>query len=205
MNTSYRIGIAGYMGAGKSACARFLADAFAPDAEIIDADAEAKHLMQSDQAIIRVLADAFGVSIHNGNALDFAALGAAAFGSAHKLQLLNSIVHTKVIAYIEQRLASSDKKYCLCDAALIPLWNIENRFDMLLWISSRHSIRFTRLIAQGRLPEASLRKRMELQESIMKEPAELQWRSITNNGTYTSLAADELNPLIGEIKAALLK
>jgi len=200
MSKSYAIGIAGYMGAGKSTCTHYLAEALAPDVEVIDADAEAKRLMLSDPAIIKALADAFGSSVLNNNVLNFAELGALSFANVQNLYQLNSIVHPKVIAFIEQRLFDSRHKYCICDAALIPLWKIERRFDRCIWVSSAREIRYDRLVAKVRLPEMLLRKRMELQETIMDEPGLLPWRIIANNGADPGLFTRQLAELLKKIR-----
>lgn len=202
VNKPFRIGIAGYMGVGKSTCTNFLAEAFAPDIEIVAADSEAKRLMQSDPAIIRTLAESFGSSVFSNETLNFAALGEAAFSTVSNLLQFNSIVHPNVVAFILQRIEQSHKKYCLCDAALIPLWHIENQFDMLIWISSAPEIRLTRLTAKIRQPEALLRKRMEIQEAIMQEPAHAPWHCILNNGGCVDSVPMLLKPLIAEILAA---
>jgi dephospho-CoA kinase len=201
MNKPLKIGIAGYMGAGKSTCTRLLAHALAPDVEIIDADTEAKRLIQSDPGIIRSLSDAFGSSVYSPDeAIDFGALGKAAFADVENLKLFNSIVHPKVIAYIIQRLKACDKKYCLCDAALIPLWHIENQFDMLIWISSMPEVRLHRRHTEKiQMSLSSLRTRMELQEAILQEPAHAPWRIIYNNGTNPGLISKLLNPFIEEL------
>ena len=200
MSKPYAIGIAGYMGAGKSTCTRYLADALAPDVEVIDADVEAKRLMLSDPAIIKALADAFGTSVMNNNVLNFAELGALSFANVQNLYRLNSIVHPKVIAFIEQRLFDSRHKYCICDAALIPQWKIERRFDMCIWVSSAREIRYNRLAAKIRLPEMLLRKRMEFQETIMEEPGLLPWHIIANNGADPGLFTGQLAELLEQIR-----
>jgi dephospho-CoA kinase len=200
MSKSYTIGIAGYMGAGKSTCTRYLAEALAPDVEVIDADAEAKRLMLSDPVIIRALADAFGASVIKNKALDFTELGALSFANAQNLCRLNGIVHPKVIAFIQQRLTDSRHKYCICDAALIPQWNMEHLFNMCIWVSSAGEIRYARLAEKVRLPEGQLRKRMELQETIMEEPGLLPWRIIANNGADASLFTQQLAQLLKEIR-----
>jgi len=202
MSKPYAIGIAGYMGAGKSTCSHYLADALAPNVEVIDADGEAKRLMLSDPAIVKALADAFGASVLNNNVLNFAELGALSFANAQSLYRLNGIVHPKVIAFIEQRLLESRHKYCICDAALIPQWKIESRFDMCIWVSCAREIRYDRLAAKVRLPEMLLRKRMELQETIMEEPGLLPWHIIANNGAAPRLFTRQLAKLLDQIRMA---
>src|SRR5512136_948088 len=94
-NSAPRLGIGGYMGAGKSACASLCAEA--AGMRVIDADAEAKLLMENDSRIRKELARAFGQSIIARGAINFTALGAAAFASPAAMQKLNSIVHPPLV------------------------------------------------------------------------------------------------------------
>jgi len=186
--TFRRLGIAGYMGAGKSVAARLLAAQ--ADAVIIDADHEAKSLMAADQGVRRKLVLAFGDSIIGKDGLSFATLGRLVFGSMEKLLQLNTIVHPPLVRRLRPLLLQPRaNRNSVLDAALLPLWNIESWFDTCLWIHAPFEKRLERLKRmRSDLDEHSLRDRMRLQEESLPAPDRPPWRQIQNDGSIEHLA-----------------
>jgi dephospho-CoA kinase len=135
-----RIGIAGYMGAGKSTCIHLLSK---ENTVLIDADSQAKWLMENDQSIKNALFMQFGDDIKENDAVDFKKLGKIAFSSLVQLQKLNKIVHPPLVAHLYSLIVKEGYEnkieQIILDAALIPLWHIENWFDFLLWKSMKGS------------------------------------------------------------------
>jgi len=175
-----RIGIAGYMGAGKSTCAHsFKSDA----ALVIDADAEAKSMMAQSREILDGLRGAFGDSITGSDGPRFDVLGRLAFESAESLRKLNAVTHPPLVSRIEQLVRGCAKPLCVLDAALIPLFGIEPWFDLRVWVEAPFDVRRRRL--QTKLPgmdESELVRRMRLQEEIMPVPAGGLWQKIPDGG-----------------------
>jgi dephospho-CoA kinase len=112
------IGVTGYMGAGKSTCAARIGATLG--ARIIDADAEAKKLMQNDDRIRRDLESAFGPSVVAPSGVSFDALSALVFSSAARMRRLNDIVHPPLLDKLRALIVSL-KEPVILDAALIPL------------------------------------------------------------------------------------
>lgn len=169
-----RIGIAGYMGAGKTTHAHsFEADG----AIIIDADAEAKLLMSRDCQLQCKLKDAFGEAVVDGNNLRFDYLGQAAFKSIESLQTLNGIAHPPLVEHLKRLIFDSDRPpLIILDAALIPLWGIEFWFDKCVWIDTLFETRFERLkTKRSDIDEQELIRRMKMQEKIMPPPDSKLW------------------------------
>jgi len=183
-----RIGIAGYMGAGKSTAARLLAAQ--ADAVIVDADQEAKTLMAADQGIRQELVLAFGGSIIGKDDLSFAALGKIVFSSREKLLQLNTIVHPPLVQRLRRILfGPRNNRNSILDAALLPLWNIESWFDTCLWIHAPFEKRLERLRqTRGDLDEHALRDRMRMQEESLRAPDRTPWRRLRNDGSIERLA-----------------
>ena len=179
-----RIGIAGYMGAGKSACAARCAEA--AGMRIINADAEAKLLMEHDSRIRDELVRAFGPAVDNHGTLNVSALGAAAFASPADMEKLNRIVHPRLLVRLRDCVFSSPGPSVL-DAALIPLWHIEDWFDHCLWVWAPSELRRSRLVLKTGLPEAHLRQRMLVQEALVAEPSGARWTTIVNDGSFEEL------------------
>jgi dephospho-CoA kinase len=196
-----RIGIAGFMGAGKSTCAGFMSercDAFSGRARIVDADAEAKLLMQGNEVIKRNLVETFGPAIISAGALVFAELGEAAFGSAENLNALNGIVHPALVKALEEKVFVKGGPCIVFDAALIPLWHIEKWFDVLVWVRAPFDKRYERLKNKTNLPAAKLVARMELQQALFDEPIKAPWNIIENHGTLEDLKIKSLSCILSQ-------
>ncbi len=193
-----RIGIAGYMGAGKSTCVNILRS---ERTIVINADEEAKRLMHNDPAIKDALFRQYGDSIRENGDLNFSNLGKKVFKSLSDLLIFNKIIHPPLIQYLNTLVL--DKKYensgidvMILDAALIPLWNIEGWFNRLIWVESAHQIRLKRLVKkyQGKIDSEELDRRMKLQEKLFSLP-ETNWL-IFPNDMGIEMIGDHLKKII---------
>lgn len=188
-----RIGIAGYMGAGKSTCIHLLSK---ENTLLIDADSEAKCLMENDQIIKNAIFSQFGNDIKENDTINFKKLGKKAFSSLIDLQKLNEIVHPTLIAHLNglilKRSYENKIKQIVLDAALIPLWHVENWFDYLLWIESPHEIRLNRLVKKylGKIGIDELERRMKLQEALFAPPDIDNWIVIQNRAEIDTMESD---------------
>ena len=168
-----RIGIAGYMGAGKSTCAHAF---HSLGTVIIDADTEAKLLMQSDSKVQLGLKDAFGESVVSDDTIRFNELGRKAFSSVDTLLTLNKIVHPPLVKHLEPLVRNNGNANCILDAALIPLLHIESWFDLCVWVDSPPEVRLKRLKAKRTdVEESELCRRIRLQEEMMPIPQNNRW------------------------------
>jgi dephospho-CoA kinase len=178
-----RIGIAGYMGAGKSTCACFLAGTHV---RVIDADHEAKLLMNHDESIRKQVAAVFGASVVEEGSLCFERLGQAAFASARSMQALNAIVHPALVRRLHD-LVFAQGAPCVCDAALIPMWGIEAWFERCLWVTATPSLRMERVKTKTGLSPELIAARMSVQEALVRVPGGPQWTHILNDGSFEDL------------------
>jgi dephospho-CoA kinase len=187
-----RIGISGYMGAGKTAAARLLSSApgsAGAGSAVIDADFEAKMIMADDPAIRDRLVRAFGGSIIENDRLSFRSLGRLVFTSKEKLLRLNTIVHPLLVKRLRSLLESHEDRSVILDAAVLPLWNMETLFDTRLWVHAPFEQRLERLKkTRGDLDTRTLRERMHVQEECLPAPPWPPWKHINNNGSVSQLA-----------------
>ena len=196
-----RIGISGFMGAGKTTCARLFFDALKRNEEtvvLIDADAEAKMLMCGDKTIQKKLVESFGKSVIKGGEIAFSVLGSLAFSSMTKLLALNRIVHPLLLERLKKLIFSKESGCVLCDAALIPLWRIEEWFDALFWIKAPLEERYRRIMNKARITPEELTARMELQQSLFPEPQKAPWNILINEGSI-----EELRPRVLTLYATM--
>jgi dephospho-CoA kinase len=179
------IGVAGYMGAGKSVvCATLARDG---DTVII-ADAVAKELMTSDPALPAALREAFGEEIiDDGSTISFGRLGAKVFASRSELERLNAIVHPPLVKRLRALVDSATTRRCILDAALIPLWGIEKWFDYRIWVTAPLDTRVRRLMDRDGRNREEVRRRAIMQQELFGEPDERQWIIVHNEGTIEEL------------------
>ncbi|MBD3420848.1 MAG: dephospho-CoA kinase [Chitinivibrionales bacterium] len=186
------IGIAGYMGAGKSQTAQLLAG---KDDVVINADKEAKALMNSSQEIRYRLRTHFGSDVIMHSGIDFARLGDRVFIDKSSLLKLNRIVHPALIRELSVLLNNSAAAMTTLDAALLPLWSMDDAFDHLIWVDASHNCRFERLSRKAVLPRDQLEKRMHLQEEILSPPQQPGWHFFTNTTNDKIQLADNVAQL----------
>jgi dephospho-CoA kinase len=176
------------MGAGKSTAARLLAH----DAStVIDADHEAKSLMQESLRIRNHLVEAFGAEVIERGEIRFDFLGQAAFSSEATLLRLNTIVHPSLVKILEERISESNNRPVILDAALLPLWHLESLFDVCLWVHAPFKTRFRRILScRPGLDAAAAKDRMRLQERMFPAPTEVSsWIYLDNSKNMAHLAA----------------
>jgi dephospho-CoA kinase len=189
-----RIGIAGYMGSGKTTAARYLAAGGA----LVDADTLAKQVMNGDRALQGRLVSAFGGQIVRDGLVQSGELGRIVFNNLAALKTLNAIVHPALVNELDKCVKAVRGGVCVVDAALIPLWNIQDWFSALLWISSSAALRLKRLETTLSLSRSEISTRMQLQEQLFIPPAEKKWQIIINEDTKARLYA-----ALDRVKAAL--
>lgn len=181
-----QIGVAGYMGSGKTTCSKIVAS---HGFTLIDVDREAKLLMERERTIQTALQATFGSEVVTAGRVDFNALGKIAFASVDRLAQLNKIVHPPLLRQLKSIRDKQAKKCAVVvDAALLPLWQLENWFDVCLWVTAPAPQRLQRLLARDRgLPQALVQQRMALQEQMLAPPSNQIWRYIENEGDVAAL------------------
>jgi dephospho-CoA kinase len=181
------LGVAGYMGSGKSSFVRILAQ---DDRTVWDGDFEAKALMVSDPAVREGIRREFGKEVFPDEKLSFRSLGEKAFASEEALKRLNAVVHPPLLKRLKTRLLQrSYKELVIVDAALIPLWEIEHWFDHCVWVHAPREERISRIIRKSGLPESVVTQRAKLQEAVVPAPSDKKWIAVENTGSWEDLQA----------------
>ena len=178
------IGVAGYMGAGKSTLTHFLADG---SGVIINADIEAKRMMNKRDDLKVALAKAFGDAVISDGAVSFELLGQKAFVSADSLATLNAIIHPPLLELLHKQMSDVNADIVIVDAALISYWKIEHWFNELIWVKAPTDLRLQRLGKRYALPVAEIERRMRMQTDLFAEPKGLPWTIISNAGEVDAL------------------
>ena len=182
----YRIGIAGYMGAGKSEACRILVE---EGYSIVDGDRLAKKLMRENGSIRGQLKREFGNDAVNEQGIDSRVLGSIVFVDGNQLQRLNDIVHPVLLQWLREILnGHAPDAPVAIDAALIPQWHIDEWFDRRIWVHASPEARLQRVCGKRPdLPAAEIRQRMRMQEECLEVPSENTWVFIENDSDVATL------------------
>lgn len=178
------VGIAGYMGSGKSVvAAAMVSHGFS----VIDADDRAKRCIRGSPLIQESICSRFGADIVGCNGVRFDLLGERVFASSQSLRDYNALVHPAIVADLSDLLHDQSNENVVLDAALIPYWGIEGWFSTCLWIDASAEVRVNRLRQRTSLSLESLRERMALQQSLFAPPEGRRWTMIDNQGSLQDL------------------
>lgn len=180
-----KIGIAGYMGSGKSLCAKYFSCHYG--GRIINADQVAKDIMNRDGSVKHRISEKFGSKIIQNDCIQFSILGKIVFQNNKNLEILNSIVYPVLKKQMFSLIAEFTDENCFFDAALISQWHIEDWFDTLVWVDSSEEFRLDRLIQRTGLSSGEIMRRMQNQKKLFKKPEYNKWICITNDETKSSL------------------
>jgi dephospho-CoA kinase len=181
-----KIGVAGYMGSGKSTAAGFIADS---DGLVIDADTVAKELMGTSDEIRASLREEFGSEVVEDGQILFSVLRTRVFRDRGRLESLNRIVHPPLLERLHTLLDQSGPGRRVLDAALIPYWGIQDWFDHLVWVETSRDTRLERLASRVGLGADELARDMDIQEAQYALPGGKGWLVVHNEGTECDLRA----------------
>ena len=180
------IGITGGIGTGKSTASKYLVDkGFA----LIDADQIGRDLTADGQPLLEKIGEMFGCvgrtgSVGNGLVLDRKAMADKVFNDADVKEQYDELVHSEIIALIDQRIAElkqSDARGILLDAPLLFEANINDRCDVVILITADMDERIDRVVERDDADEDDVRDRINSQMSD-EQKAEYSDFVVDNSG-----------------------
>ncbi len=144
------IGLTGGIGVGKTRVSETLE---ALGATVINADLVGHQAYQPNTDTWRAVVDAFGRGIlRDDGEIERRALGAIVFSDPDKLALLNSIVHPRIYAMIEERvaeLAQDGVEIVVVEAALLIEANWTPLANEIWVVAAPRELTLSRLAARG--------------------------------------------------------
>lgn len=155
-----KIGITGGIGSGKSTIAKIFEMLGTP---VYYADDAAKKLMQENEELKRLLADAFGEQTYVNGQLNTAHLSAQVFGNEEMLQKLNSIVHPVVIAYGHNWMLQQNTPYAVKEAALFFESGSAAGLDYMIGVYAPQALRIQRIMQRQTINRQQVLDRMDKQ------------------------------------------
>jgi len=158
------IGLTGGIASGKSTVASILSEF---GATIIDADKVARELVELGQPALHDIRKAFGedVFLADGN-LNRQRLGELIFSDLAKRQMLDSIMHPKIIEECRKRLEyykQAGKQVVILEVALLIEMGMNTMADEIWLVAVDPQVQINRLIKRDNLSRGQALKRIESQ------------------------------------------
>lgn len=144
-----RIGLTGGIGSGKSTVAALFAARGVP---LIDTDVIAHELVEPGQPALAEIAARFGAELLDGaGRLDRARLRERVFADAGQRKALEAILHPRIHAELERRLALVKAPYALVIIPLLFEAGWRDRVDRVLVVDVPVAVQRSRVAARDRL------------------------------------------------------
>lgn len=202
MNKHLIVAITGGFATGKTTVAKFIEDEGFP---VIYTDLLAKELMSNDKEVINAIIDSFGRDAYkDNNSINTQYLSNIVFSNLEQLEVLNRIVHPKVIELMENRLYELVKRgnqLVFVESALIFEAALEDGFDYVICVSCDPNIQIQRAMHRHNLSEQDALKRINSQIPLPQKEALADF-TIKNNGSIEDLKQSSLL-VLNIIKASL--
>lgn len=156
-----KIGLTGGIGSGKSTVANIFKVLGIP---VFDADAEAKHLMETNLVMRGKLITQFGEKTFNGDRLNRKYLADIVFNDPYQLDLLNAIVHPATLAEAANWFTKQkDAPYAIKEAALLFEAGAGEGLDFVIGIFAPQHIRIQRVIQRDAITSDDVMARIDSQ------------------------------------------
>jgi dephospho-CoA kinase len=160
-----KVGLTGSIAVGKSTVCEMFREL---GCHVLDADKTAREVVEPGTDAYQDIVDTFGsdVVLPDGS-LDRSALGAVVFGDESKRQLLNSIVHPRVIARQNEWLRDLEVRdphgIAIIDAALMIESGGYKRFNKLIVVWCNADIQLSRLMQRDGFSREEAERRIASQ------------------------------------------
>lgn len=155
-----RIGLTGGIGSGKSMVAGIFKVLGIP---VFDADAAAKHIMETDNALKQSVIAAFGDAAYKEAVLDRKYLASIVFNDAYQLERLNALVHPAAIAAAKAWAGKQSTPYTVKEAALFFEAGSTEGMDYIIGVYAPKHIRIKRVMDRDHVTREEVLARMQRQ------------------------------------------
>lgn len=182
------VGLTGGIGSGKSTFASFLER---QGAEIIDADAIGRAVLEPGETGWRAVVDQFGPGILVPGTMEIARkqLAAIVFNDPSKLAALNAITHPRIVERIAEtfEMLRETDEIVVLDAALIVGTGFEQLVDVIIVVDASDELRTRRLTGERGMHarDVEARMRSQIPRDVLLARADIV---VPNNGDLEELA-----------------
>jgi dephospho-CoA kinase len=177
-------GLTGGIATGKSTVSSFLKEA---GAVIIDADAIARDIVKKNLPAWHEIVGVFGqdILLPDGE-IDRARLGGIIFGDSSKKEILNAIVHPRVIRKITEHIDKMQKEspgsIVIIDVPLLIEAGMDKGLDEVILVYTPEEIQIKRLVERDKISDGEALLKIRSQMPIEKK-REFSTIIIDNSGT----------------------
>lgn len=155
------IGIAGYIGAGKTEAGRFFESL---GAFFIDADEVVNYLYQKEKEGYRKMVNYFGEEfLRKDGELDRQKLAKFVFSDKNKLTILNHLIHPLVANEVQKRIDASHAAIIVLEATYFDARHLGRMVNEILWIECQTELLEERVLKRQGMKEALVRKILKSQ------------------------------------------
>jgi dephospho-CoA kinase len=165
------IGLTGNIGSGKTLISKIFENL---GITVYNADEQAKKLY-SQVEIQEEIREKLNLEIlSKDGGIDFKKIAENVFGDKKKLEILNSIIHPRIMQEIALWAAQHSKgTYCIVESAIIFEQNLESYFNRVIVVSAPNNLRLRRVIKRDNSDEYVVNKRImhQMEERVKVEKA----------------------------------
>ena len=194
------VGLTGGIASGKNTVATLLKEL---GAKIIDADLLSRELVEKGRSAWQEIVDTFGPAVIKADgSLDRKALGEIIFAADEKRELLNSILHPKIVEEERRRIGLIEKdapgSIIVVNAALLIESGNYKSMDTVIVVSADEDLILKRLALRDGLSTDESFLRIKAQASISEKIKYADF-VVENNATMEELK-EKVAKLYGELK-----
>ena len=180
---TFKIGVTGKSGSGKSTFAKLLSEKL--DCSVLDCDAINRDMLENDEEYKKLIASTFGDGVLTDGAPDRKKLGALVFSDGEKLKTLNSIAHPRIVERVVNGVAAVEKAgggFVIIDAPLLCDTPLADLCDLRITVEASDGERERRLSIRD-CGTSYLKERTKAQERDFSASDLI----VTNGGTLSDL------------------
>lgn len=175
-----RVGLTGGIGSGKSTVANLFSTR---GATIIDTDEIAHDLVTPGQAAYRDIIDQFGKNVLDpSGVLDRSKLRVRVFENPFERERLESILHPRIRAAVEQRLNQIDAGYAIVVVPLLIETGFVDLVDRILVVDADEALQIERVAKRRGMTPADVAKIMAAQAARKQRLARADDVIVNNSG-----------------------
>lgn len=155
-----KIGLTGGIGSGKSTVSKIFEALGIP---VLDADATAKTIMETDVFIKQQLIKTFGEQVYVNDKLQRSYLANIVFNDSYALEKLNAIVHPVTIEFGKKWAAQQNSPYTIKEAALMFESSSAEGLDIIIGVYAPNHLRIKRVMQRDGISRDLVIQRMNHQ------------------------------------------
>jgi len=176
------IGITGNIGSGKSAFCRLLAE---HGYEVIFSDEIAQRQLDEPECLEQITRR-WGKELAVDGKADRKKIASIVFGNKEELEFLNTLVHPRALAVLQEIADNSEQKYLFFEVPLLFEAGMQHCFDYIVLVRASREKRLQRLLKKGQETQERIEARMDAQiDDLAKIP--LCDLVIDNKGSLNAL------------------